>query len=174
MKKSDGSVADLLSGEEVTLPQPRPTAKRNQGELTVSLPTENTTNHGGETQQAEHEVRLLKIPAGHQKLVRGRVSMDTYLLLFTQGKILQMADSVVEMGDDCFMTLIVQNHGTKELHLKKGVRLGTVAPVDVLTAGGGEDNLRLRGSGEAVVTGTHKGEMAVVVNRTGDWDAATP
>jgi hypothetical protein len=85
-----------------------------------------------------------------------------------------MADGVVEMGDDCFMTLIVQNHGTKELHLKKGVRLGTVAPVDVLTAGGGEDNLRLRGSGEAVVTVTHKGEIAVVVNRTGDWDAATP
>ena len=70
MKKLDGSVADLLSGEEVTLPQPRPTPKRNQGELTVSLPTENTANHGGETQQAEHEVRLLqtiKIPAGHQK-----------------------------------------------------------------------------------------------------------
>ena len=182
MKKSDGSIADLLSGE-VTLPQPQSTAKQNQGELAVSSPTEKMAKHGGETQQGEHEVRLLqaiKIPAGHQKLVRGRIPTDTDggPPLFTPGELeetLQMADGVMEMGDDCFITLIVQNHGTEKLHLKTGVRLGTVvAPVDVLAAGGRGDNVRLGGSGEAVVTVAHKGEMAAVVNRTGDRDAATP
>ena len=95
MKKSDGRAADLLSGEEVTLPQdlrPQPTANQSQGLPDVSSPTKMMASHGrGDAQQVEHEVRLLqavKVSAGHQKLVRGRVHVDAdgRTLLFTPGE----------------------------------------------------------------------------------------
>ena len=35
-----------------------------------------------------------------------------------------MVDAVVEMGDDKFPILILQNHGTEKMHLKRGKRLG--------------------------------------------------
>ena len=44
-----------------------------------------------------------------------------------------MPDSVVEMEDDQFVTLLLQNHGTEKLYLKKGLQLGTASPVGVLT-----------------------------------------
>ena len=170
MKKSDGRAADLLSGEEVMLLQdlpPTPTSSQSQGELEVSSPTKKTANQKRDAaQNVEHEVRLLqavKVPAGYQKLVRGRTNVDTdgRILLFTPEELeesLQMADGVVEMGNDCFMMLIVQNHGTEKLHLKKGVRLGTV---NVLTTSGGGDNVRLRGSGDSVVSVAHNNMVGV-------------
>jgi hypothetical protein len=51
-----------------------------------------------------------------------------------------MADSVVEVKDDQFLTLVVQNHGTGKVHLEKGLPLGTVAQIDVLSRGDGRED----------------------------------
>ena len=70
-------------------------------------------------------------------------------LLFTLGAMfesLQMADSVVEMEDDKFVTLLLQNHGTEKFYLKKGLQLGTASPVDVLT--GADDHKDTGGSAD--------------------------
>ena len=64
-------------------------------------------------------------------------------LLFTPGELsesLRMADSVVEMEDDQFVTLLLQNHGTEKLYLKKGLQLGIASPVDVLTGTDGYED----------------------------------
>ena len=98
---------------------------------------------GGET-PVKHEVRLLQavqIPAGHQKMVRGLVDVElegSPLMFTPQGlkETLQMADSLVQMDGDKFMTLVVQNHGTEKISLRKGLRLGTVLPVHILTESG--------------------------------------
>ena len=87
------------------------------------------------------EVCLLqpvKIPAGYQRLARGSVdsSIDAGLLLFTPrvGEMgLKMADGAVEVGEDRFVTLVIQNHGTEPVRLEKGVRLGMVDPVELVT-----------------------------------------
>ena len=50
-----------------------------------------------------------------------------------------MTDSVVEMGDDLFVTLPLQNHSSEKQYLKKGMQLGMVSSVTVLTVGDGED-----------------------------------
>ena len=45
-------------------------------------------------------------------------------MVFTPSEVtgdLRMADNVVEMGNDKFVTLILQNHGTERVHLKKGM-----------------------------------------------------
>lgn len=47
---------------------------------------------------------------------------------------LQMADGAVEVGKDLFVTLVIQNHGTKPVRLEKGVQLGMVDPVELVTA----------------------------------------
>ena len=90
----------------------------------AELADENTPVVPGEAQ----EVRLLqavRIPAGHQKLVRGRfvAELNTGPLMFTPGELkgqLQMTDSVVECGGDQYMTLVIQNHGVEKMRLKKG------------------------------------------------------
>ena len=87
------------------------------------------------------EVRLLqavRIPAGHQKLVRAGIdgSVGGEALLLTPGELgqtLRLADGVVQIDDDQFVTLVVENHGAEKTHLKKGTQLGTLAPVDILT-----------------------------------------
>ena len=75
------------------------------------------------------------------------------------------AHIVVELGDDCFMTLIVQNHGTEKIRLKKGVQLGTLVPVNILTAGGG-DSVGEMGTGGAAVAVNQEG------NKRGNGSAA--
>ena len=88
-----------------------------------------------------HEVRLLqtvKVPARQQKLVRATIGEQLVKgpMIFTPSEVtgdLQMADSVVEMGNDKFVTLILQNHGTERVHLKKGLQFGVVSPTTVLT-----------------------------------------
>jgi hypothetical protein len=60
-------------------------------------------------------------------------------MIFTRSELsggLQMADSVVEMGDDKFMTLLLQNHRTKKLYLKRGMQLGVASAAEVLTSRG--------------------------------------
>ena len=44
-----------------------------------------------------------------------------------------MTDSVVEIGEDRFVTLVIQNHGTTPVHLGKSVPSGTVDPVEQVT-----------------------------------------
>ena len=46
-----------------------------------------------------------------------------------------MPDSVVEMGDDRFVTLPLQNHGKEKQYLKKGMQLGVASPATVLSVG---------------------------------------
>ena len=90
--------------------------------------------------EAVGEVRLLqavKVPAGHQKLVHGRIDrdIDEELLLFTphslEGGVL-LPDSVIATEGDKFVTLVVQNHGHTAVRLVKGLRLGMVTPVHLV------------------------------------------
>ena len=81
------------------------------------------------------EVRLLqpvKVPVGYQKLVRGSVdsSIEAGLLLITPlsgDRGLLMADSVVELEKDRFVTLVIQNYGTEPVHLE-GCAVGGGGP----------------------------------------------
>ena len=99
---------------------------------------------GAERDVAEREVCLLtaaKVPAGHQKLIRGKIShqLDEGPLLFmpslTDESVL-LLDCVVEKGDDQFVTLVVENHGHTDA-VRKGMRLGTVISVDLVPASEG-------------------------------------
>ena len=58
------------------------------------------------------------------------------------GETLGLADSVVQMDEDKFVTLWVENHGVEKTHLKKGMQLGTLVPVDILTVVGVENRGR--------------------------------
>lgn len=63
--------------------------------------------------------------------------MNAQLLLFTPCTLeenLLLADSVVELKEDEFVMLVVQNHGNTAVRLKTGVRLGAVTPVDLVPA----------------------------------------
>jgi len=44
-----------------------------------------------------------------------------------------MADSAVEVGDGSSITVVVQYRWVKTLHLEKGMRLGKVMPVELVT-----------------------------------------
>ena len=84
MKKPDGRAVDLLSGDEVTLLQiphtQTPSTQQNPVGLAVSTPTEEMANNCDDAVQVGTEMRFLqavKVPAGHQKLVRRRISSDT-------------------------------------------------------------------------------------------------
>ena len=87
----------------------------------------------------EGDVRLLqatKVPAGHQKLIGGKIdqTLNTELLLFTPNvshEDLFLTDSAVAPGEDKFITLVAQNHSHTAVWLGKGMRLGTVIPVDL-------------------------------------------
>ena len=150
MKNADGEMVDLLRCREENLTG---AAGLKPGELTTS-PSDVVPNVTEEMQPTEAgeeihspregEVRLLqavKIPAGYQKLVRGSVdrSVEAGSLLFTPHAVeepLRMADSAVEVKEDRVVTLVVQNHGTDSVRLKEGIWLGTVTPIDLVTAGG--------------------------------------
>ena len=88
-----------------------------------------------------NEVRLLqavKIPAGMQKVVQATVRDASCEgpLLFTPSELsrgLQMADSVVEMKDDKFITLVLQNSGVEKEYLEKGAQLGVVSTATILS-----------------------------------------
>ena len=79
----------------------------------------------------------MKIPAGRQKLVHATIGPKPLRgpLVFTPAELtgdLQMADSVVEMGDDLFVTLPLQNHSSEKQYLKKGMQLGIVSSANSL------------------------------------------
>ena len=89
----------------------------------------------------EYELRLLqavKIPAGMQKVVRATIG-DVSLqgpLMFTPSELssgLQMADSVVEMREDKFVMLVLQNMGVEKEYLRKGAQLGVISAPTLLS-----------------------------------------
>ena len=57
--------------------------------------------------------------------------MDEELLLFTPCPTEENLDCVVERGGNQFVTLVIENHGHTAVQLRKGMRLGTVTPVDL-------------------------------------------
>ena len=96
--------------------------------------------HPDVTTSRTREVSLLqtvKIPAGYKMIrasVRGEV--EESLLLFTstiEDERLRLADGAIECGSGRCTTLVVENHGTEKLTLKRGTILGTVAAVDEVT-----------------------------------------
>ena len=89
----------------------------------------------------EYELRLLqavKTPAGMQKVVRATIG-DVSLqgpLMFTPSELssgLQMADSVVEMREDKFVMLVLQNMGVEKEYLRKGAQLGVISAPTLLS-----------------------------------------
>ena len=125
-KDTDGSITDLFTGERLPPTEPKQTVKELNGE---------------QERYDGREVRLLqavKVPAGMQKVVRATVE-DTPLkgpLMFTPSELspgLQMADSVVEMADDQFVTLVLQNNGVEKECLEEGTHLGVVTTTTVVS-----------------------------------------
>ena len=85
------------------------------------------------------EVQLLKaanFPAGHRRWVRVQIDeeLETGPLLFTPGiqeeEGVMLADSVVTAETHNTVILVVENHGIAEVRLDKGVKLGTMTPVE--------------------------------------------
>lgn len=115
-------------GQNITTPNQKP----SMGDV------EATADRGGGAPPVTGVVRLLqtiKVPAGFKKIVRGHVrdapeSLTT--MLFTPSLELsdvRLADGVVECGGQEVATLIIENHGTAKLRLKRGVVLGVVEAV---------------------------------------------
>ena len=85
-------------------------------------------------------VRLLhgtRIPPGYQKLVRASVNreLEKCLMLFTpqvDQPDLVMEDSAVEVREETYVTLVVQNHGMEPVQLDSGMRLGEVVPIELV------------------------------------------
>ena len=157
-RDEDGGMTDLLSGQrmkpEETGSDGQPGLGNNQEPEDDSAPTSGAEFNTAATHpvsadrddsrpqsSADHEVRLLqtvKVPAGRLKLVRANIGTELVggPMVFTPSEVtgdLQMSDGVVEMGDDKFVTLLLQNHGTDKLCLKRGMRLGVVSPTTVIT-----------------------------------------
>ena len=94
--------------------------------------------HLGATPSRMGEVSLLqtmKIPAGYKKMIRVSVrgEVEESLLLFSptmEDERLRLADGAVECGRGRCTTLVVENHSTEKLTLKRGTILGTVTAVD--------------------------------------------
>ena len=132
---------------------------------TVAITAVDTS--GGDSPDMNPEVRLLqavRIPAHHRKLVRASVGSGTrsgplLLLPGELGETVQIADGVVEVSDDRFVTLSMENHGTERVCLKKGTHLGTVTPVDVVAVVGERGETGDDGPGEPTTDGdTASGE----------------
>lgn len=98
-----------------------------------------TTGTQEGTQLITGVVQLLqttKVPAGYKKIVRGQVQKTAEgqaMMLFTpsiEGPGVTLADGVIDCrGEEC-ATLIIENHGTEKLRLKKGTVLGFLEAVD--------------------------------------------
>ena len=79
-------------------------------------------------------VRLLRptrVPSGYQKMVwaRSKGRVEGVLWMFepvTQGSPCQLADAILNGNGGACQTLIIQNLGTEEVHLKPGTILGSV------------------------------------------------
>ena len=126
-KGADGSITDLFTGERLPPTELKQTVKELNGE---------------QERYDGREVRLLqavKVPAGMQQVVRATLE-DTPLkgpLMFTPSELspgLQMADSVVEMADDQFVTLVLQNNGVEKECLEEGTHLGVVTTTTVVSS----------------------------------------
>ena len=144
-KDADGSITDLFTGERLPPTKLKQTVREESSKSPVEL------NGAPENEQERYdgkEVRLLqavKVPAGMQKVVRATVGDTPHKgpLMFTPSELgdgLQMADSVVEMEDDQFVTLILQNNGVEKECLKQGTRLGVVNATTVLSREGSDLN----------------------------------
>ena len=157
-RDENGGMTDLLSGQRMKPEEAgsdgQPGLGNNQEPEDDSAPTSgaefNTaaphpvSADGDDSRpqpSADHEVRLLqtvKVPAGRQKLVRATIRTELVggPMIFTPSEVtgdLQMANGVVEVGNDKFVTLLLQNHGTDKLYLKRGMQLGVVSPTTVIT-----------------------------------------
>ena len=120
-----------------------PRLQRRQPQLAeVSLPAVSHAD-GGETQGGALSptgvVRLLqttKVPAGYKKIIRGRIQKSAEgrtMMLFTPsiGRTdVTLADGVIDSREEECATLIIENHGTDKLKLKKGMVLGVLEAVD--------------------------------------------
>ena len=87
----------------------------------------------------EGEICLLKgtnVAAGYQKVIRGMINTtwgDRTAAVYTK-LIPRECDPprIVSPGQDNFVMLVVQNHGHTAVQLEKGIRLGTVIPVELV------------------------------------------
>ena len=146
-KDDDGGVTDLFTNGRImpsrTACDQKTSQKKPETNL-VCIPETNSVtvlDDGDSRPLVEHEVRLLqavKVPAGQQKLVRATIGTKPLKgpLVFTPldfGGDLKMVDSVVDMKDDLFVTLLLQNHTHEKQHLKKGMQLGLASPATLLT-----------------------------------------
>ena len=100
-----------------------------------------TERNNGIGLTAEPEVRLLQavgVPAGHQKLVRGKAERELGDVCCSHWTYPQeRCRCLIQLNKDKVITLVIQNHVTEKVHLHQGLRLGTIAPVSLLPSDGG-------------------------------------
>ena len=105
----NGKATDLFDRGEVTMNCNMVTSSMQEQDVPDTAPVAvKAEENRGMTPQVEQEVRLLQavqIPAGHQKMVRGKVDMEPteVPLMFTPGGLkgtLRLADSLVQMDKD--------------------------------------------------------------------------
>lgn len=149
-KNDDGGMTDLFSGQQVNIGRlrgdqstnlsPQGSSKKVKKSALGSDVTSPPPAAAGEVTSrsgpgVEHQVHLLQtveVPAGQQKLVCAttRAQPGGGPLLFTPLEFamdLQIADGLVEMNDDKFVTLLLQNHGTEKLQRLMEVVLSGLA-----------------------------------------------
>ena len=141
-KDADGGTTDLFASERLTPSESKPTVREESRESPHEPGVTQPVQKEVETRLLDgKEVRLLqavKIPAGMQKVVRATVGGTPLKgpLMFTPSELsqgLQMADSVVEMKEDQFLTLVLQNSGVEKECLEEGTHLGLVTATTVLS-----------------------------------------
>ena len=79
------------------------------------------------------------MPSGYQKMIRARIEgrVEGALWMFepvTQDSPCHLADAILDGSGGACQTLIIQNLGTDEIHLKPGTVLGSVTVIYGITS----------------------------------------
>ena len=119
MEQPDGA-AELVTGRRVNLIGDGPGQQLQKVTRLCRVP-------GEQSPEAAHTgvvclPNATRIPPRHHKMVRAKVRGDVSkeLSLFTLEDSLRVSDSAVELGDGNCVVLMVENHGTLPVCLKKG------------------------------------------------------
>ena len=117
------------------IPKAAPEVVRRDGNPT--RPDSNDKQVDGAHYGSVHLLQGVRIRPGCQKMVQAKVSRELGkgLMLFTpkleESNVL-MAESVVEVGEETYVTLVMQNYNLQPVQLQGEVQLGKLTPIEVV------------------------------------------
>ena len=141
--RAEGSTAGEGTTEERSekdvmkdqIPKAAPEAVRRDGNPT--RPDSNDEQVDGAHSGSVHLLQGVRILPGYQKMVQAKVSRELGkgLMLFNpkleESNVL-MADNAVEVGEETYVTLVMENYNLQPVQLDGGVQLGKLAPIEVV------------------------------------------